>query len=129
MRQLSQQVTFYGEGRGGGQAPRPLWTSLPPSPGPQLAKSLPNSWRSICFRSMAEAESVPREVPSEQNPAPGASSGQELTGLTHECGVFGCIATGQWPTQIDVAQVICLGLVALQHRYATPASAPTLCPN
>jgi len=38
------------------------------------------------------------------------------TGLTHECGVFGCIATGEWPTQIDVAQVICLGLVALQHR-------------
>jgi hypothetical protein len=43
--------------------------------------------------------------------------GKEETGLTHECGVFGCIATGEWPTQIDVAQVICLGLVALQHRY------------
>jgi hypothetical protein len=43
--------------------------------------------------------------------------GKEDTGLTHECGVFGCIATGEWPTQIDVAQVICLGLVALQHRY------------
>lgn len=42
--------------------------------------------------------------------------GKEETGLTHECGVFGCIATGEWPTQIDVAQVICLGLVALQHR-------------
>lgn len=41
----------------------------------------------------------------------------EETGLTHECGVFGCIATGDWPSQIDVAQVICLGLVALQHRY------------
>ncbi|XP_066998656.1 amidophosphoribosyltransferase isoform X2 [Anabrus simplex] len=41
---------------------------------------------------------------------------KEETGLTHECGVFGCIATGDWPTQIDVAQVICLGLVALQHR-------------
>ncbi|EEB16640.1 Amidophosphoribosyltransferase precursor, putative [Pediculus humanus corporis] len=40
----------------------------------------------------------------------------EETGLTHECGVFGCIATGDWPSQIDVAQVICLGLVALQHR-------------
>nr|CAD7568136.1 unnamed protein product [Timema californicum] len=38
------------------------------------------------------------------------------TGLTHECGVFGCIAAGEWPTQIDVSQVICLGLVALQHR-------------
>lgn len=43
--------------------------------------------------------------------------GKEETGLTHECGVFGCIASGEWPTQIDVAQVICLGLVALQHRY------------
>ncbi|CAH0384055.1 unnamed protein product [Bemisia tabaci] len=39
-----------------------------------------------------------------------------LTGMTHECGVFGCIAAGDWPTHIDVAQVICLGLVALQHR-------------
>ncbi|XP_039971267.1 amidophosphoribosyltransferase [Bactrocera neohumeralis] len=38
------------------------------------------------------------------------------TGLTHECGVFGAIACGDWPTQIDVAHVICLGLVALQHR-------------
>lgn len=43
---------------------------------------------------------------------------EEETGLTHECGVFGCIATGDWPSQIDVAQVICLGLVALQHRYS-----------
>ncbi|KAK6636999.1 hypothetical protein RUM43_010666 [Polyplax serrata] len=41
---------------------------------------------------------------------------REETGMTHECGVFGCIATGDWPSQIDVAQVICLGLVALQHR-------------
>ncbi|XP_052865403.1 amidophosphoribosyltransferase-like isoform X1 [Anopheles cruzii] len=42
--------------------------------------------------------------------------GEVSSGLTHECGVFGAIATGDWPTQIDVAQVICLGLVALQHR-------------
>ncbi|XP_059490537.1 amidophosphoribosyltransferase-like [Neocloeon triangulifer] len=41
---------------------------------------------------------------------------KDTTGLTHECGVFGCIATGEWPTQIDVAQVVTLGLVALQHR-------------
>jgi len=40
----------------------------------------------------------------------------EATGLKHECGVFGCMASAPWPTQIDVAQVICLGLVALQHR-------------
>ncbi|XP_045761662.1 amidophosphoribosyltransferase-like isoform X2 [Maniola jurtina] len=38
------------------------------------------------------------------------------SGLTHECGVFGAIGTGDWPTQVDVGQVICLGLVALQHR-------------
>ncbi|XP_028157760.1 amidophosphoribosyltransferase-like isoform X2 [Ostrinia furnacalis] len=38
------------------------------------------------------------------------------SGLTHECGVFGAIGTGEWPTQVDVGQVICLGLVALQHR-------------
>ena len=39
-----------------------------------------------------------------------------MSGLTHECGLFGCVAAGEWPTQIDVPQVICLGLVALQHR-------------
>lgn len=43
-------------------------------------------------------------------------SGKEVTGLTHECGVFGAIACGDWPTQIDIGHVICLGLVALQHR-------------
>uniref|UniRef100_A0A1A9WFN2 Amidophosphoribosyltransferase n=1 Tax=Glossina brevipalpis TaxID=37001 RepID=A0A1A9WFN2_9MUSC len=41
---------------------------------------------------------------------------EERTGLTHECGVFAAIANGDWPTQIDIAHVICLGLVALQHR-------------
>lgn len=39
----------------------------------------------------------------------GETRGQRLTGLTHECGVFGCIAAGDWPSQIDVAQVVCLG--------------------
>lgn len=39
----------------------------------------------------------------------GETRGQRLTGLTHECGVFGCIVAGDWPSQIDVAQVICLG--------------------
>lgn len=46
--------------------------------------------------------------------ASGAMPGD--TGLTHECGVFGCVAAGKWPTDMDVAQVICLGLIALQHR-------------
>uniref|UniRef100_A0A8D8M1M9 Amidophosphoribosyltransferase n=1 Tax=Cacopsylla melanoneura TaxID=428564 RepID=A0A8D8M1M9_9HEMI len=39
-----------------------------------------------------------------------------LSGLTHECGVFACVGTGTWPTQIDVAHTICMGLIALQHR-------------
>jgi hypothetical protein len=43
-------------------------------------------------------------------------SNSDEAGITHNCGVFGCIAAGEWPTQIDVAQLICLGLVALQHR-------------
>lgn len=42
--------------------------------------------------------------------------GQVDSGLTHECGVFGAIACGEWPTQMDIAQIVCLGLVALQHR-------------
>ncbi|CRK89597.1 CLUMA_CG003246, isoform A [Clunio marinus] len=38
------------------------------------------------------------------------------SGLTHECGVFGVVGTGKWPTNVDIAQTVCLGLVALQHR-------------
>ncbi|KAG9511078.1 Amidophosphoribosyltransferase, partial [Fragariocoptes setiger] len=37
-------------------------------------------------------------------------------GLEEKCGVFGCISNGDWPTSLDVAQIICLGLVGLQHR-------------
>lgn len=40
----------------------------------------------------------------------------EENGMTHECGVFGCVATGDWPTDFDVANVISLALVGLQHR-------------
>lgn len=43
-------------------------------------------------------------------------SDNEKTGLTHECGIFGCIGSGTWPTKVDIAQTICLGLIALQHR-------------
>ncbi|XP_017140762.1 amidophosphoribosyltransferase [Drosophila miranda] len=50
---------------------------------------------------------------------------KELTGLTHECGVFGAIACGDWPTQMDIAHVICLGLVALQHRGQESAGIAT----
>lgn len=42
--------------------------------------------------------------------------GAVQSGLTHECGVFGAIAAGNWPTELDIAQSITLGLVALQHR-------------
>lgn len=42
--------------------------------------------------------------------------GAVSSGLTHECGVFGAIGTGEWPTQLEIAQIICWGLVALQHR-------------
>lgn len=41
----------------------------------------------------------------------GETRGQRPTGLTHECGVFGCIAAGDWPSQVDVAQIICLGKI------------------
>lgn len=40
----------------------------------------------------------------------------QITGLTHECGVFGAIGIGEWPTSLEIAQIICLGLEALQHR-------------
>ncbi|KAG8591980.1 hypothetical protein GDO81_000361 [Engystomops pustulosus] len=40
----------------------------------------------------------------------------EELGIREECGVFGCIASGPWPTQLDVPHVITLGLVGLQHR-------------
>lgn len=36
--------------------------------------------------------------------------------LRHYCGVFAAIGSGEWPSQIDIAHSICLGLVALQHR-------------
>jgi len=36
--------------------------------------------------------------------------------MQDECGVFGCVSAGMWPTDLDVAHIICLGLLALQHR-------------
>lgn len=38
------------------------------------------------------------------------------TGMREACGLFGVVANGEWPTELDVAHIICLGLVALQHR-------------
>jgi amidophosphoribosyltransferase len=40
----------------------------------------------------------------------------QLEFLQDKCGIFGCIANGEWPTNLDVAHIICLGLVGLQHR-------------
>jgi hypothetical protein len=40
----------------------------------------------------------------------------KLEYLQDKCGIFGCIANGEWPTNLDVAHIICLGLVGLQHR-------------
>ncbi|CAH1964022.1 unnamed protein product [Acanthoscelides obtectus] len=42
--------------------------------------------------------------------------GQVSSGLTHECGVFGAIGCGEWPTSLEISQIVCWGLVALQHR-------------
>lgn len=39
-----------------------------------------------------------------------------LTGLTHECGVFGAIGNENWPINSEIAQIIGIGLEALQHR-------------
>lgn len=36
--------------------------------------------------------------------------------LEEKCGVFGVLSNGAWPTKLDIPQIICLGLVGLQHR-------------
>ncbi|KAG5893456.1 hypothetical protein JTB14_012173 [Gonioctena quinquepunctata] len=38
------------------------------------------------------------------------------SGLSHECGVFGAIGNENWPCNSEIAQFICIGLEALQHR-------------
>nr|XP_006815658.1 PREDICTED: amidophosphoribosyltransferase-like [Saccoglossus kowalevskii] len=49
----------------------------------------------------------------------------ELEGLQTACGIFGVVATGDWPTQLDIAHVISLGLVGLQHRGQESAGITT----
>ncbi|XP_035214009.1 amidophosphoribosyltransferase-like [Stegodyphus dumicola] len=36
--------------------------------------------------------------------------------LKEACGLFGIVASGDWPTNLDVAHIVYLGLIALQHR-------------
>ena len=45
-----------------------------------------------------------------------AAPSTDDAGMRDACGVFGCVASGDWPTQLDVPHIICLGLVGLQHR-------------
>lgn len=45
----------------------------------------------------------------------GCSSFRE-SALIEKCGVFGVISNGDWPTSLDVGNIIHLGLVGLQHR-------------
>ena len=56
-----------------------------------------------------------QEVENMEEGAAGIDATEDA-GLNEACGVFGCVTTGTWPTQVDVANVICLGLVGLQHR-------------
>ncbi|GIY28965.1 hypothetical protein CDAR_79061 [Caerostris darwini] len=36
--------------------------------------------------------------------------------LRDSCGVFGIVAAGEWPTKLEVTELIYLGLIAIQHR-------------
>ncbi|XP_050299681.1 amidophosphoribosyltransferase-like isoform X2 [Anthonomus grandis grandis] len=42
--------------------------------------------------------------------------GQVDSGLTHECGVFGAIGNESWESNTEIAQIVMIGLQALQHR-------------
>lgn len=39
-----------------------------------------------------------------------------VSGLSHECGVFAAIGNENWPNSSEIAQIIGIGLEALQHR-------------
>ena len=41
---------------------------------------------------------------------------KDIDKLQDECGVFACVSCVKWPTELDVANIISLGLVGLQHR-------------
>lgn len=40
----------------------------------------------------------------------------ELENLQDKCGLFGCVAAEPWPSDLEIANIISLGLVGLQHR-------------
>ena len=65
----------------------------------------------MCSKSQEEFQISPkaREILDDD-----ASDGMEY--MQDKCGIFACIANGEWPTNLDVAHIICLGLVGLQHR-------------
>ncbi|CAG9765077.1 unnamed protein product [Ceutorhynchus assimilis] len=42
--------------------------------------------------------------------------GKVESGLTHECGVFGAIGNENWKSSTEIAQIVMIGLQALQHR-------------
>lgn len=50
---------------------------------------------------------------------------EELDELQDHCGLFGCMARGEWPTTLDIAHIIVLGLVGLQHRGQESAGIAT----
>ena len=41
------------------------------------------------------------------------------SGMREACGLFGIVATGDWPCDINLSHLIHLGLVGLQHRCNT----------
>lgn len=42
--------------------------------------------------------------------------GKVDSGLTHECGVFGAVGNETWQNSTEIAQIVMIGLQALQHR-------------
>lgn len=42
--------------------------------------------------------------------------GKVDSGLTHECGVFAAIGNESWEAGTEIAQIVLIGLQALQHR-------------
>ena len=52
------------------------------------------------------------------------SDSEDNEGLRDACGVLGIIAS-EWPTKLDISNLICIGLVGLQHRFICTKSRRT----